>query len=162
MRTPSLGFLFILALIAHVCGPLVFPSIRLMAFAPFLALALMRKELLPALWLCSLAGLMLDLTTSNPHFGLFAFSYFVTALATFRFRRHFYEEGLLSLPLFTILISFFWTLLFLLFGGFTPNLSSIASNLIVMPLFDALYAFFWFTCPCMMYNRFKKKPRRYS
>jgi rod shape-determining protein MreD len=152
-------FFFLLALIAHIFGSNWIPSFHLMYFAPFLALSFMRKDLQKSLWIASFCGLIVDLSSSGARFGLYAFTYVITALLTYRANIRLYEESFFSLPLYTFLISSAWSLLSFLFffGYYPPDPSAFFSNFILMPFLDSLYAFFFFSCPLLIYSMQKRK-----
>jgi len=80
MRQVPLLFPFALALSGHFALPLLFPSLRFLAFAPFLVVFFMRKPLITSLWMAALAGLIVDLTSTTFRLGVFSLAYALTAL----------------------------------------------------------------------------------
>ena len=153
---------FILALSVALLGTVFFPSVRLIAFAPFLALLFMRADFLSALWIAALAGLFIDLFTSQMRFGSYSFCYCLTALFTYHQRRHFFADKPLALSLYTALISCVSTLLELVMqsagsGKLSFTMRLIATDVIGMSLVDAVYAFVCFTCPMKIYNYLKNR-----
>ncbi len=155
---PPLLLFFALSLFALFFSPLFLPSIRLTVFAPFLAILFQRKSLLISLWIAMLCGLLIDLCSSDTHFGIFALCNLCTAGLTYRFRHFFFEENPFSIPLNTMLISITLSLtqLFLVQQPIPFHPQWILASFFLMPLVDALYAFFWFTCPRMLYNRLRR------
>lgn len=160
---------FCLALFSALFGTLLLPSLRLIAFAPFLSLAYMRTSLLASLWLSFLSGLIIDLLSAELRFGTYALNYSLTTLILYNQKRHFFEDKPLSLPLFTLFFSLISTLLQLILlkeVSFTWKLA--LTDLCVMPLCDALYALFWFTIPLKIiayvkkgtWRRFLRKERK--
>lgn len=161
MRIVPLLFPFFLALLATLFGTLFFPHLRLLTFSPFLALVYNRTSLISSLWIASICGLVLDLTSAEIRFGTYALNFCITTVFLYSQKKHFFEDKLLSLSLFTALISSVSTIvqLFLssLFGrGFSLSLKLLFTDLIAMPLVDALYAFLWFSCPIILYSHCKK------
>lgn len=153
---------FILALCVALLGTCLFPSVRLIAFAPFLALLFMRANFLSALWISALTGLLLDIFTSQMRFGSYSFCYCLTALFTYHQRRHFFADKPLALSLYTALIACVCTLLELVMQSagsgklaFTARL--ILVDVIGMSLVDAIYAFVCFTLPMKIYNYLKHR-----
>ena len=139
----------------------VAPSLHLTAFIPFLALAAMRYSLQRCLWISLACGLIIDLLSSQMHFGLYALSYSLITLLLYRFNRYFFEEKLHALALFALLFSFLSSAIELLFlfashksSLFSPRI--LVTDLFLMPLLDAVYAFLWFTCPMHLISYLKK------
>jgi hypothetical protein len=148
MKRPPLLFFFLLALIALLLAPNVFPSIRLLTFSPFFALVFLRKNFLTSLWIACLSGLILDLFTVDIRFGVFALCSAATAAVTYKFKSYFYEDNFFSIPLFTALISTVFSII-----QFVLLQHPVSFNLLLMPLLDAIYGFVWFTAPRMVYCR---------
>lgn len=150
----SLGFL------ALILQGILLPRLSILAFAPFVGLAILQPNLPRALWLSAAAGCVVDLFSDDP-MGLHALNYVVVAALLFRIRKHFSYEQPLHLSLFTALISVSSTLLQLVllflfdrrvpFGG-----KWILADLIGMPVIDALYAFVWVTAPLSLFEKFRR------
>ncbi len=148
---------FFLALFYAILGTVLFPSLRLIAFAPFLGLAFMRTSLISSLWLAFLSGLIIDLLSAELRFGTYALNSSLTPLILYNQKRHFFEDKPLSLSLFTLFFSLISTLLqLLLFKEVTFTWKLALTDLFVMPLCDALYALFWFTIPLKIIAYLKK------
>jgi rod shape-determining protein MreD len=147
---------FLLALSAAIFGSIFLPSFHMMAFAPFLALAYMRKSLLSSLWLALFSGIFIDLTTSEMRFGMHALCYLLVTFLLYKQKRHFFDDQPIALSIYTALISALASLILLIFRRipFTP--SFFFTDLFLMPALDAIYAFFWFTCPLRLYHYGKK------
>ncbi len=155
---------FILALLVALFGSAFFPSIRLFAFAPFLALIFMRQTLLPSLWIAAGVGLLVDLLCSQMRFGTFSLIYCLTALITHHQKRNFFADKPLALSLYTGLISIVASSLELVFlYAFDSQLPltgvMIATDVCGMSVLDALYAFVCFTCPIKIYHYFQRLSR---
>ena len=144
-----------------VFGTVFFPNIRLLAFAPYFALAYNRKPFVSSLWIATLCGMIVDLVCSQMKFGLYALNYCLTTLFIYKQKKHFFEDKPLALSLFTALISGVSTLLQLIltyaFDRGLPFTWKLAlTDLIGMPFIDALYAFAWFFCPMQAYSFVQK------
>jgi cell shape-determining protein MreD len=150
---------FLLSLIALILQGILIPKLTLLAFAPFLALVIMRSELIRALYLSGLAGGLVDLVSDDP-MGLHALNYAIVTIVLFRARKHISYDQPFHLSLFTAIISLLSTalqlvLLFLFdrrvpFGG-----KWIFADLIGMPVIDALYAFVWFGAPLALFEKIR-------
>lgn len=142
---------FVLALSALILQGIVIPKLTLLAFAPYLALALMRLPWMRALWMSALAGCFLDLLSEDP-MGMHALNYTTVTALLFRFRKPFSPEQPFHVSLITAGFSFLSTLLqgflLFLFDRRIPFSGKwVFADLIGMPLIDALYAFVWFAAP---------------
>ena len=165
MNRISLWIPFFLALSFLLIGTALFPEIRIWAFSPFLAIAYHRLSFPKSLWLSFFCGLLLDCLSSQFRFGLFSLNFvFVSCFLYFQ-KKHFFEDKLLSLSLYSILISFLLSFFLILFACLSHeislNPSLIFSELIVMPFSEGIYAFFWFTCPISLIVYFKKHGLRH-
>ncbi len=154
-------FSFALALLVALFGSAFIPSIRLFAFAPFLALIFMRLALLPSLWIAAATSLLIDLLSSEMHFGAFSLIYCLTTLLTYHQKRHFFADKPLALSLYTALISVVASSLELFFryaldSPLPLNWMMIATDVFGMSVLDALYAFICFTCPIKIYQYFQR------
>ncbi len=152
-----LGISFTFTLFSSV----FFPSIKFIAFAPFLALLFYRFPLPSCLWIASLCGLLLDLLSSEMRLGVFALNYCLTTLILYHQRHHFFEDKPLSLCLFTWLICLISTplqwLLTSFFGApFRFSGKLLATDLFILPLVDVCYAFIALCCPMLLYAHIKK------
>jgi rod shape-determining protein MreD len=161
MRQASLIFSFSLALFFAICGTVFLPRVHLLAFSPFLALLYNNTHFIKALWIASLCGLIIDLLSSEFHFGVHALNYCLTTLLLYKQKKHFVEDRALALSLFTVIISIISTLLqFFLISIFDRALplsgKLILTDLMIMPMADAAYAFIWFTCPLKLFTHIKK------
>ncbi len=152
---------FFLASSVALFGTAFAPHLKLLAFAPFLAILYNRLTFLPCLWIASLCGLLLDLLSSEFRFGIQALNFGLTSVLLYQQKRHFVEDKPLALSLFTLLISVISTIVHLvlisLFDRPLPlSIKLFATDLMIMPLADAVYAFVWFSCPILLYLHIKK------
>lgn len=161
MRKIPLIFPFLLALAFAICGTAFLPHTRLLPFSPFLAFLYNKTNFIKSLWIASLCGLVIDLLSTEFHFGIHAINYCLTTLLFYHQKRHFFEDKPLALSLFAGLISIVSTLLqFFLVCVFDHALplskKLLLTDLIVMPCADAIYAFLWFICPMKLFIHIKK------
>lgn len=153
-------FAFILGAIALILQGILIPRIAIFAFAPFLALATLRCELMRALTLSALAGAALDLLSDGP-MGLHALNAILTTAILFRIRRRFSHNDPLHLSFFSGLVSALSTVLQLillfLFDRRVPFGGKWAfADFIGMPAIDALYAFVWFVAPLSLADKLRR------
>jgi len=137
------------------------PGIRLMTMAPFLAILLTKYDLTRSLWYGAIAGLFMDMISSNLPFGSHALSYCLSVAALYFYRHYFFFDRRGALALLSGLLSIVNTLiemfLFSFFDqGLTITASGIAGDFIVMPLCDALYALIFFWLPIEAYGLLRK------
>lgn len=149
LRPPS-KLTFSLALFFTIFAPLWFPKLHLFYFAPYLILTFYRTTRYKALWSAFGCGLLIDLFSSNPFFGLTAVNYCVVTFIIHGQVRNFFEDKFSTLPLMTALFSVFSTLLSMILLFFLGNSVELswewcATDLLLMPLADALYGFLFFS-----------------
>lgn len=162
MRKVPLILPFLLALFVQLYGSLFIGPLRLIAFAPFLAIAFQRLSPMKSLWTGALIGLLVDLSSSSLRLGFFSLTYTLTSWIAYKQKSHFFEDKPLSLSLYTTFISCLAStlqlaLLTMSFSRLPLDLPLVLSDLVAMPLIDGLYAFFWFTCPLQVYTQIRKK-----
>jgi rod shape-determining protein MreD len=144
-------FAFFLSLVALFLKLTIYPTLELAPFIPFLAVISLLRPFTTALPLAALAGLIIDLLSSDP-LGIHALNYSLCLLICYRSRWLFSAESPLQLGLYTALYSFISTqlqiaLLFL----FDRRVEFLGKWWIVqwfsLPLIDAAYALIWFAGP---------------
>ena len=148
-------------LLTLLLGPLFTPKIHLFYCAPYLIISLYRLPLTSALWRAYACGILIDLLSSSPLFGLTSLNYCFAIWLLHGQTRHFFEDKLSTLPLMTFLFSLLSTvlsLIFAFFSGHTYPLSKLwaVTDLIMMPLADALYALLLFSFPFELIYRLRK------
>lgn len=144
-------FAFLLSCFALILQGILLPKLSILAFAPFLALSILRKNLKEALKLAVLAGCMMDLVSSDP-FGLHAINYTLISALFFRMKNHFLADEPFHLSIFTGFISasssaLQLTLLFLFDRRVPFDGKWILTDFLGMGLIDAFFAFIWFAAP---------------
>lgn len=147
---------FLIALISLLLLPSIFPSLRLIHFAPFLIIVYYQNPMTKSLWLALACGLIMDLL-SGQRFGLYILNYCLTTFILHRFRRTFYVDHLTTLPIMTwcfgCLSTLIQAILLLIFDhSILISITWVASDLFMMPLADALYAFLLFDLPRLFGN----------
>jgi rod shape-determining protein MreD len=151
-----LWFPLSLAVFFSIFGSIFIPDVRLMAFAPFLAISFQRLSLIKSLWLSLACGLSIDIISSQLHFGLYSVCYLLTSALCYHQKKHFFEEKPIALSLYTALISASSSLILLVLSALFDkqlyfSLELILSECLVTPVLDAAYAFAWFTIPFAIY-----------
>jgi rod shape-determining protein MreD len=162
IRKIPLLFFFALALIPAILGSILFPLFPLSAFAPFLAIVFYVAPFPKALWIAFGCGLILDLLSSEFHFGVHALTLVCASLLLFHQKKYFFEDKPLAVFLFTATISSVSTILQLLFvhifdRGISFSFAAFVTDIIFLPLADGLYGFLWFTCLARLYIYVKRK-----
>ncbi len=163
MRSVPLMFFFALAMVPTVFGSIFFPFFPLNTFAPFLAIVFYVVAFPRALWIALGCGLILDLLSSEFHFGVHAITLVTTTFFLYHQKRHFFEDKPIAISLLTILISSVATVIQLLYialfdRGISFSAVSFLTDVMVLPCVDGIYGFLWFTCPMRLYIHLKKKP----
>ncbi len=152
---------FFLAFIPLLLLPSFAPTLRLNFFAPYLVLAAYRRPYLSLLWQALLTGLILDLFSSHPLFGIYALNYCLTITLIRPGTRLFFEDLPLTLPLMSACFSCISTvtlaILFSIFGiPLFVNIKWIMTDCILMSLLDAAYAFVGFSIPFQISAKLSK------
>lgn len=166
LELKNISFALLITLIATLFVPTVFPSARLLFFAPFLIILIYQKSFLACLWNSLLCGFILDLLSSNPLMGLYAVSFCLTTGLMYGQRRNFFSDSLSTLPLMTYFFSCLSTLLQLALLYIFGQLTAISwewtlTDLIYLPALDALYAFCIFILPAVVFGRPQRRGRDY-
>ena len=151
----------LLSTIALILQGILFPSLALLPFAPFVALSLMRTSFEKSLWLALFAGVWMDLISNDP-IGVHALNYTLVAALLHRFKRHFLPEEPLHFSLFTAIFSACSTLLQLmllfLFDRRVPLQGSwVLTAVVGMPIIDGFFAFCWISTPIFLFEKLYKK-----
>jgi len=146
-----LALAFFLSFFALYLQSVAVPRLTILAFAPFLALNILRSTFYKALLLSASVGALLDLLSDDP-MGLHALNYTLISALLFRFRKLCSHDNPLHLSLFSGVISIVSTclqlILLFLFDRRVPfNGTWAIADLIGMPAIDALYAFIWIAAP---------------
>lgn len=158
----SLLAAFLISLLFILSFPVLFPGLRLTFFAPFLIILYYQKSYTTCLWGSLFCGVILDLLTSQMHFGMQSVNYCLTTSFLYWQKRNFFADSLSTMPLMTFFFSIISTiihliLMYFLEKEFIISLQWAFTDLIAMPFFDATYAFLLFILPFALFG---KRPRR--
>jgi len=150
----------ILASIAYLFFHAFFPHIKLICFAPFLAVLFIQMKATVALWISALTGVFVDLFSSH-FFGMYALVFVLACIFLYRQKR-FFALNPLNLAIYTAIISVVITLiepvlLFLFEKKVTLSWKWFFTDLIIMPTLDGLFAIIWFAYPIKLYDMVKKQ-----
>jgi len=151
---------FLLGTIALLLQGILLPRLGILAYAPWIALLVLKESLNKTLWLSCVAGAFVDLLSDDP-MGIHALNYTLVAAFLYRFRKHFLFDQPFHLSLFTALVSLSSTLfqlaLLFLFDRRVPFEGRwVLADLIGMPVIDALYAFVWFSALLTLFTRLRR------
>jgi rod shape-determining protein MreD len=154
-------FTYFLAALALWIQATLYPNLPILPFAPFLSLACLVRPLNKTLLSSFLAGLAVDLVSSDP-FGLHALTYCLAAALSFRVRKLFSAEIPLQYALFTALVSLVATLfqiiLLFLFDRRVPFCGIWwLTDWATLPILDALYTLVWFAAPLALYRTLHRR-----
>lgn len=152
----NLSLAFLISLIGLMC----FPEIHILYFAPYLVLSFYKNSRFASLWRAIGCGIIVDLLSSHPHFGLTALNYCLVSWILYGQRWNFFDDKPSTLPLMTLFFSVLSSLTGLILsfffeGPFPLSLNWVATDLIGMPLFDAAYAFL-FSLPFQLTYQLRK------
>ncbi|MBA3603374.1 MAG: mreD [Parachlamydiaceae bacterium] len=149
LRTCNIATPFIFSLVAFLIIPIIWPTIKLFFFAPFIIITLYQLSYIGCLWTSLCCGLAIDCLSVHPFFGLNAFTYTLTTFLLYPQRVHFFSDRASTLPLMTAVFSFAVTVISMLWASiferkqlFSWNL--LYTDLFLMPLADSLYALIFF------------------
>lgn len=151
---------FFLSTFALILQCILQPPITLLAYVPFLALAILSASLVRALWLSALVGVIMDLISNHP-FGIHPLNYVLVTALLFRVRQHFLKEEPFHLSVLAALFSLFATigqalLLFLFDKGVPLEGRWVLADFLGMPAIDGLYAFVAIAAPLALFAKCKK------
>lgn len=157
MKYP-LKFVYLLCFAYMLVIPVLFPSLRLTFFAPFIVIAAMQL-LLPYLLLASFfCGLTMDLFTTSTPFGFYTLVASISALFSPLWMRSYFKDD--TLLLLTRALAFIWiwttiqSILALIFGlPLTFSLQWIFTDLFLFPLLDLAYMWICILLPLTFTRR---------
>jgi hypothetical protein len=156
---------FSLCLLWALCGSALLPEVRLFHFSPFFAYLYHRAPLHKAIWIATLAGLLLDLLSGEARLGYYALTACGTTLLLQGRRLHFFEDKPISLALLTWCISLVftgvqWTLCLFWGAKLSLSLALVGTDLLVLPVCDALYGLALIYTPLLLITQVQKKGAR--
>lgn len=155
-----LVYSFIFSTFAAIFFSAFIPFYKPVFYAPFLIISFLSTTFISTLWLCCLGGLVVDVLSST-HMGLNALIYTLLATVLYRQKRYFTDTPI-NIALFTILLSFLFTILNLIFlfildKGVKISLISFFTDFIALPFFDGVYAIIFFALPIKAFEIVSRK-----
>ena len=138
----------------------LFPHIKPIFYAPLLVISFFNTSFITSLWLSFFGGLIVDLLSST-HMGMHALIY-ALCVAIFYRQKKYFKNTLINIVLFTILISFAYTLinsllLFVFDKGINISFIWFITDFIGLPLLDGIYAILLFALPLKVNELLKNK-----
>ncbi len=157
---------FSISLVMAILWMVLFPTVKLSYFAPFLIIVFYQKKLVSSLWYALLCGLIIDILSPQTRFALHALTFCVTSAVIYPQRRHFFADNISTLPIMTFLFSLTSTAIyFVLVNMYQTQLAIslqwIFTDLILMPAADSLYGFTLFLLPFLLIGKRPKKGKEY-
>lgn len=145
--------------------PVFFPPLRLTYFAPFLILLFYRASFQTCLWSSFLAGLFIDLLTTDTRFGLYALNYTLATAFLYHFKKLFFEDYASTVPCMTAFFCVISTCIqVVLLYAFNKKLivswDWVGTDLVAMPILDGLYALFGIMMPLSFMQKINRRSRR--
>lgn len=158
IQRKTLLFPFLLTLFLVLAAPLLLPNFRIAFFIPFLIIVIYQKSLISTLWISCFCGLVLDLISSETHFGLYACSYTLTTGMLYKQRDHFFADSISTLSLMTFFFSVLSTLILCVMMSLFRQESILSIqwvlvDLLFLPLMDSFYAFAIFVFPFYLFGK---------
>lgn len=142
--------------------PLFFPFWHLLFFIPFIVQCFYRCSLTGCLWASLICGFIVDLFSAETRLGNYAMNYCLATFCLYRYRFHFFEDRLSTLPTmvfcFTCLSSLIQIAIFYTTSRpFALSLNWLFSDLMIIPIQTSLYAVLAFTFPSTLIIYFKRR-----
>jgi rod shape-determining protein MreD len=152
---------FWISLFSTLFGPLFFPKFHLLYFAPYLVICIYRHSRFALLWRACGSGIILDLLTSTPFFGLTPLNYCLVCFLLYSQRHNFFEDKLSTLFIMTSLFSFFSTLVAVVLSffagkGYGLTCEWVVTDLVGMSFADGIYALLVFSLPFQLTYKLRK------
>lgn len=141
--------------------PHLFPKLKITYIAPLLALTALSAPV-PKVYRSSLlAGALLDLLSSDTHFGFYSLSSLFATWVVHSQRHSFFADKLWGLALYTALFSIaktvFEIISLAIFASLPPfDWKGICSECMIMSIVDGFYALIFFTGPLYLAQNFDK------
>jgi rod shape-determining protein MreD len=157
------------AFILSVILPILTPHLRILYFAPVLALSIQRKNLTACLGLSIICGLTTDIFASQTRLGIYALNYCLTTWCLYQQKNLLFEENFFTISLRTFLFSLISRiihigLLYLLGQGLWPSIEWMIEDILLAPLQDSIYAGVAFVLPTLFLpkKRIRARPSTFS
>jgi hypothetical protein len=157
----NLYILFLTGLLLTLLEPVMWPSIPLAFFIPFIVTAYYQKSQLICLWLSLICGVILDIIIFSNRMGLWGVSYCVTTLWIYKYRMHFFGDRQSTLPIMTFFFAListmiFWCLNYVFDKSFIFSLRPFLRELLLFPFLNAVFAYFMLMFPMRVYTSRRK------
>jgi len=158
----NLTVVFCLCFLSTLLGPILFPKWHLFYFAPYLVLSYYKYSRYAVLWRSLGCGILMDLFSSTPFFGLSSINYCLVSFLLWGQKRNFFEDKLSTWPLMTALFSLLSTLFSVILAFFVGQKISFCwkwgvTDLFAMSFVDAAFAFIFFSLPFLCIHKIKRK-----
>ncbi|MCP5508098.1 MAG: mreD [Chlamydiales bacterium] len=162
----NLNTLFALTLLLTLLTPAMFPTLRLLYFAPFLIVSFYQCPISKCLWYAFFCGICLDLVTSEARFGIYALDFIIVTIILYPQKHHFFADNISTLPIMTYFFSCLAALIHLLVSSiFNQSIPIgwrwILSDLLIMPMADMFYATAIFVVPYLIFGKRTRKGKEY-
>ncbi|NGX62065.1 MAG: hypothetical protein K940chlam9_01558 [Chlamydiae bacterium] len=137
------------------------PRFPLLYFAPYLVVCFYQLSFTHTLFRSLGCGVLVDLFSSNPHFGLHSLVYFLVSAALYHQKQNFFADKLSTVPIMTTFFSLLSTLLFLVarfFSSSPLHLSwrGVMTEFFALPLLEGTYALLVFSLPFCLIHFIRK------
>ena len=154
LKSKRLDLAFGCACFSLLVIPVIFPSVRLLFFAPCLVIFYYQRSLLASLWASLICGFIVDTLSCTPQFGIYALNYCLCTAFLYPQKRNFFADSISTLPLMTLLFSLLSTTIDGIFNIYSLSWHWFVTDFFLMPFGDALYALCIFLLPSV---RFKEE-----
>ena len=157
----------VMTLLAFLLLPHVFPKVKLTYIAPLLTLTALTAATPKVYRYALLGGALLDLLSSDSHFGFFILSCLFATWVVHSQRHNFFADKLWGLTIYTVLFSIakivFEIVILAIFASLPPfDWKGICSECIIMSVVDGFYALIFFTGPIALAQNMDKNFLRWK
>lgn len=157
-----LFYLFLYSFCLAMTLPLLLPFWHLLYFAPFLVLSFYRCSLVSCLWWSLSCGFIIDLFSADTRLGTYAMNYCITTYCLYRYKFHFFEDRLSTLPvmacIFTCLSTLIQTAIFIITSkSISLSWEWVMHDLFLIPMEVALYTILAFSLPLLIVKDLKRR-----
>ncbi len=158
----SLKLLFLCSLLLTLFGPILWPSVQVAFFVPFIVIAYYQKPYLTSLWISLLCGVILDVLFPSNRMGLWCMSYTLTTMMLFKYRMHFFGDRQSTLPIMTFLFSlvstgFYCGVSYFFDKNMGMSFLAMTKELLLIPFENAVYAYLMILLPVSVVKRIKSR-----
>lgn len=152
MRKRTTAIVSLFCVLAQLLAPAFPYGLRLTFLAPPLVASYHRLSFSSCLWLSFTGGLLVDLLGGAGRLGFVPLTYCLSTLFLYRYRHHFFQNSLTTIPLLSALFGCLVTLfqMFLLLppqGLSAVTLQWVLTDLVIMSISDGIWAAVGFALP---------------